>query len=133
MTTKYIVDLENGQVTLRGASNKVKKKGRGGNSMQKEDTDLFWEAADSVVFDLEFESVVDINGSGDPAPAWPFEQILDQQPAGAAQPTLCKVTNATRFKAELGDPALIGKYFKYTIRARKQVEAELDPMIIIEK
>jgi hypothetical protein len=124
--TKFTIDVRNGELVLRGTNSKAP----GGNARKRPKTDLKWEAAPNsgLRFDLAFETLEFADGPTNPKTDWPFDRVIGTD--GAVDPSNAAVTDASYFEAEIGEKVL--GTFKYSIKARFTVEAELDPVIIIE-
>jgi len=135
-SVNFVVDIQNGQVVVNtsGPDPKSILKAAGGNAKVKKNTKLFWQAASDVGFDLGFATLEDAHDDEWPKLTFPFSNESSDGDVDAA--LYPQVRNCTYFeakaKAVTQDPDLI--LVKYTITAWKNgVEAELDPMIIIEK
>ncbi len=125
--TKFTIDVHKGELVVRGNNAKAP----GGNARKRPLTDLKWEAAQNsnLKFDLRFETLEFADGSVSPSKNWPFGRVIGTDGSVNAQDA--SVTDATHFEAEIADG--IEGAFKYSIVARFSADAELDPVIIIER
>ena len=135
-----VVDIQNGQVVVdtTGPDLKSVLKAAGGNARVKKNTGVSWEAASGVGFNIGFVTLEEANDSKWPKPILPFEDGPDtdgeKNTGDDDSDVFPQFTDCTYFKAKTKNNTGEFILIKYTIRAwNNDTEAELDPMIIIEK